>query len=290
MITPYFPPALGGACRMLGGIANSLAVKGHSVTVLTLGLGSAVEHDHDDAAKYRVVRVQGQWQNLKTVAVMGVALDKLLAQNRYDLIFCGTAYSSAALAYLATRVRATPYVVYSHGEDVTIVGDSGWKHLLLKRALQASSHTFANSGFTRAALERAGAIDVETLHPSIDASLYLAATDERAARLVESVGLEGRAANLLITVARLQERKGHDVVVRALPMIAQQVHDVHYLIEGKGERSRLLNLAEALGVRNRVTIVESLSESELADAYRASKLNVLVSHADANKERCQQRG
>lgn len=269
---------------MLGGIAGSLAAEGHDVAVLTFGEGSATERDHDQTAPFRVHRVIAQWQTLKTVAAMGRELAKLVAKNDYDLIFCGTAYSSAALTYLITRVRRTPYVVYSHGEDVTIVGDSRWKRMLLKRALQSSKHTFANSGFTRAALEHAGARHVETLHPSIDSSAYVAATDDDAARFVDSIGLSGRANNLLVTVARLQERKGHDVVVQALPMIAAQIPDVHYLIVGKGEPNTLLDLASKKGVRDRITIVESLTDEQLGHAYRASKLNVLVSRADANKE------
>ncbi len=284
VITPYFPPEVGGACRMLGGIADSLAAEGHSVTVLAFGSGSAIEKQHDDAANYNVRRVHAQWQNLKTVTAMGGTLGRLVARSRFDLIFCGTAYSSAALAYLATRLRATPYVVYSHGEDVAIVADSTWKRLLLKRALQGSKHTFANSAFTQEALTRAGAVDVETLHPSINAAPYLATTDERAERFAIFAGLSGRTENLLITVARLQERKGHDVVIRALPMIACQVRNVHYLIVGKGDQGRILDLAQELGVRDRVTIMESLSESDLAGAYRASTLHVLVSRADANSE------
>ncbi len=129
VITPYFPPAIGGACRMLG--------------------------------------------------------PHLLGPHRLT----GTAYSSAALTYLATGVRRTVLISVAR----------------------------------------------------------------------------------LITVARLQERKGHDVVVQALAMIAALVPDVHYLIVGKGDQKRILDLAEQLEVRHRVTIVESLSDELLVDPTSAEE-------------------
>jgi phosphatidyl-myo-inositol dimannoside synthase len=291
IITPYYPPAFGGACRMLGGIAEHLQERGHTVDVLTFGTNSTEEVAYDRAAQPKIFRVSAQEQNLKSIAAMGRKLLVLCSKTKYDAMFCGTAYSSAALAYLVTRVRRTPYVVYTHGEDVTIVGSSRWKKAWLLRAMRASGHTFTNSRFTANALGdivgRGGPAslpEVEVLHPSIDPTEYLASTDDRAARWLRAQGLENRRSNLLITVARLQERKGHDTVVQALPEIARHIPDVHYLIVGKGDPTKLNDLAAKHGVADRVTIIHSLNDEELADAYRASTLHVMVSRFDGSKE------
>jgi phosphatidyl-myo-inositol dimannoside synthase len=286
VITPYYPPALGGACRMLGGIAEHLQNQGHSVDVLTFGTDAPAQRAFDKASKPTIHRVPAEWQTLKTVVAMGKRLMTLTAKTKYDVVFCGAVYSSAALAYLVTRVRRAPFVVYSHGEDVTIVGDSTWKKFLVKRALSASDHTFANSRFSANELVRFGspAASVEVLHPSIDASNYLATSDERAASWLVRAGLEKHRANLLITVARLQERKGHDTVIQALPEVAKHIPDVHYLIVGKGDPTKLYDLAKQNGVDDRVTITHSLNDDELADAYRASTLHVMVSRFDSSKE------
>jgi phosphatidyl-myo-inositol dimannoside synthase len=286
LVTPYFPPALGGACRLIGGIADSLSADGHQVEVLTFGAGSPEESAFDLSSSAAVHRVRAEWLNMRSTLQMGTRLASLASSTNYDLIVCGGVYCSAVLAYLVSRIRRVPFIVYSHGEDVTIVGDSWWKKAVLKRTLRASKHTFANSKFTYRELLRAGAVEsrVGLLYPSIDAKKYTGGSDARSAAFLESVGLSGDSKNVLITVARLQERKGHDSVISALPIIAAQVPDVHYLIVGKGDQTRLNELARSLGVDTRVTIVSSLSEEALADAYHAASVNVMVSRYDGSKE------
>jgi phosphatidyl-myo-inositol dimannoside synthase len=286
LVSPYFPPALGGACRLIGGIADSLSADGHHVEVLTFGTGSPEEAAFDLHSTSVIHRVRAEWLNMRSTLQMGTRLASLAASSNYDLIVCGGVYSSAVLAYLVSRVRRVPFIVYSHGEDVTIVGDSWWKKAVLKRTLRASKHTFANSKFTYGELLRAGAVEsrVGLLYPSIDARKYVGGSEARAAAFLESVGLSGKSTNLLITVARLQERKGHDSVISALPIIAARVPDVHYLIVGKGDQTRLNELAQSLGVESRVTIVSSLTEEALADAYYAASVNVMVSRYDGSKE------
>jgi phosphatidyl-myo-inositol dimannoside synthase len=286
LVSPYFPPALGGACRLMGGIADSLSTDGHQVEVLTFGAASPEQTAFDLGSSSVIHRVPAEWLNMRSTLQMGQRLLALTSTRNFDLIVCGGVYSSAVLTYLVSRVRRVPFIVYSHGEDVTIVGDSWWKKAVLKRTLRSSKYTFANSRFTYSELLRAGAVQskVGLLYPSIDANKYTGGTDARSAAFLESVGLKEKSKNLLITVARLQERKGHDSVISALPIIASQVPDVHYLIVGKGDPTRLNDLARRLGVESRVTIVSSLSEEALADAYHAASLNVMVSRYDGSKE------
>jgi phosphatidylinositol alpha-1,6-mannosyltransferase len=281
LVTPYFPPSLGGACRMMGLIADSLLADGHHLDVLTLAHGVG---GPPVTARGVIDRVPGSGQRARPVAAMGLRLLSVLASRpRYDLIFCGVAYASAVLAYLATRGLPTPYLVYSHGEDATVVESSKAKRRLLTLALRGAAHLFANSAFSRAALLRLGAPAerTEVLHPSIDPSRYLQATDAQARSFAESRGLAG--ARLLLTVARLQERKGHDTVLRALPLILQRFPDVHYLVVGNGDTARLGRLARECGVADHFSIVSSLDEDALASAYRACALNVMVSRAEGGE-------
>jgi phosphatidyl-myo-inositol dimannoside synthase len=286
LVTPYFPPALGGACRLFGGISDSLLADGHDVEVLTFGLESPEQISFDLGNPAPIHRIPAEWLTMKSTFQMGRRLLSLTSSKKFDLVVCGGVYSSAVLAYFVSRVQRVPFITYSHGEDVTIVGDSRLKKAVLKRTLRSSKYTFANSKFTYSELLRAGAVasKVGVLYPSIDAKKYTAVTDARSASFLESVGLKGKGKNLLITVARLQDRKGHDSVISALPIIATQVPDVHYLIVGKGDPTRLNDLARGLGVDSRVTIVSSLTEESLAAAYHAATLNVMVSRYDGTKE------
>jgi phosphatidyl-myo-inositol dimannoside synthase len=174
--------------------------------------------------------------------------------------------------------------VYSHGEDTIGIETSRWKQPLMARALSQAAYVFANSEFTRERLVRTGAAReaVEILYPSIDASRYTGVTDDEGQAFLASLGLAGR--QVILTVARFQARKGHDTVVRALPAIAARVPDVQYLVVGKGDASEVSRLAASLGVSERVTIVHSLSDEDLARAYRGCRLYVMPSRADASGE------
>src|SRR5690606_28807668 len=58
---------------------------------------------------------------------------------------------------------------------------------------------------------------------------------------------------LLLTVGNVTERKGQDVVIRALPHILKQVPDTHYLIAGlPTKRDEFLAIARELGVESHV--------------------------------------
>ncbi len=48
---------------------------------------------------------------------------------------------------------------------------------------------------------------------------------------------------VVLTVARLEERKGHDVVLDAIRRVAPDHPDVHYLVVGQGDDSRLREMA-----------------------------------------------
>ncbi len=90
--------------------------------------------------------------------------------------------------------------------------------------------------------------------------------------LVARYGLKGR--RVVMTAGRLdtspQERgKGFEEVIDALPLLAQRIPEVRYLIVGDGDdRTRLEERAHKLGVANRVIYTGYVAESEKADYIR----------------------
>lgn len=104
----------------------------------------------------------------------------------------------------------------------------------------------------------------------IDLGMY--GPGPKRADLLQRYGLEGRT--VIMTVGRMQftpneVRKGFDEVIGALPLIAEQVPDVSYLIMGDGDdRGRLEDMARSLGVADRVVFTGYVKEAEKSDHYR----------------------
>jgi glycosyltransferase involved in cell wall biosynthesis len=90
--------------------------------------------------------------------------------------------------------------------------------------------------------------------------------------LVARFGLAGR--KVVLTAGRLDtgamdQNKGFDEMLEALPGLARQVPDVTYLIMGDGpDQVRIEQKAKDLGVRDRVVFAGYVSEVEKADHYR----------------------
>ncbi|MDP7069638.1 MAG: glycosyltransferase family 4 protein, partial [Candidatus Peribacteraceae bacterium] len=80
---------------------------------------------------------------------------------------------------------------------------------------------------------------------------------------------------VLLTVGGLKERKGQDIVIRALQKIRQQREDVVYVLVGEGNwKPGLQKLAEELGVADAVDFVGSKKGDELVSLYNACDVYV----------------
>lgn len=80
---------------------------------------------------------------------------------------------------------------------------------------------------------------------------------------------------LLLTVGGLWGRKGHDLVLCALPTILRAHPDVQYVIVGDGNaRAHLEHLAISLGIGNHVTFAGRKSGEELVAYFQACDIYV----------------
>jgi phosphatidylinositol alpha-1,6-mannosyltransferase len=83
---------------------------------------------------------------------------------------------------------------------------------------------------------------------------------------------------VILSVGNLVARKGHDMVIRALPRLRLIVPEVTYLIVGQGSyRTQLENLARSLGIRDCVIFAEWVSAEDLPDIYALSDVFVMPS-------------
>jgi phosphatidylinositol alpha-1,6-mannosyltransferase len=98
----------------------------------------------------------------------------------------------------------------------------------------------------------------------------------RARAFRQRFGLE--PARLLLTVGRVTERKGQDVVIRALPYILDSGLDVHYLMAGVPILGPQMEaLAQELGVADKVHLLGRLDDETVVDAYNACDVFVMTS-------------
>src|SRR3989304_2206710 len=92
--------------------------------------------------------------------------------------------------------------------------------------------------------------------------------------LVEKHRLQNK--QIIMTVGRLDERKGHDMVIRAMTQLTKRFPDVVYMIVGKGrEEQRLKSLADNLKLHDRVVFTGFVADESLPDYYNLCDVFVL---------------
>jgi phosphatidylinositol alpha-1,6-mannosyltransferase len=83
----------------------------------------------------------------------------------------------------------------------------------------------------------------------------------------------------LLTIARLEDRyKGHDVIIRALPLIRAAIPDVQWIVIGEGPlRSGLEHLAAAHAVADSIRFLGAVSDEERNSWLRRADLLAMPS-------------
>ena len=81
----------------------------------------------------------------------------------------------------------------------------------------------------------------------------------------------------MLTVGRLQKRKGHDMMIRALSQVREAIPDVLFAIIGSGEELEpLKKLVESEGQQKHVLFHGKLADEQLRQAYQQTDLFVLA--------------
>jgi phosphatidyl-myo-inositol dimannoside synthase len=271
-----------GSGTVLRGVIEYLARRGDQVEVLTYGTKNQTVQIHLDSEHSFVAHHIGALRLPGASSLTMLArLVSLGAFGRFDLILCGVASPTAILTYLTHSITRSPYSVYSHGEDVTeVTKRRGIKRLLLAPALHAASAIMANSHFTRDAIAAFGIARDRILYmpPWVDRQRFDDVSPEQVEHLRARWDLEGK--RVILTVARLAERKGHDTIIRALPALCADIPNLHYVIVGHGDQQALRKLARDEGVADHITFVEYVPDSELPALYHLCDLFAMVSRWD----------
>lgn len=268
------PPASGGA---RGGVGD----KTSSRLRAPRSLGERVERGGKLVVYHRELLsfFWPKWLRAYFEAVKIIRNDKIEAVHLSHILPIGY------VAWMIKKVLEIPYAVYLHGMDITLTQKSPWKRWWAKKILRGADLIVANSEFTAAEAIKAGAKKekIEILYPCPNFSLpersgSTCETDNADRRDASPAGSLGSARddenkNIILSVGRLVERKGFDKVIEAMPEILRAVPDAEYQIVGFGPYAvELKNLAEKLGIGERVKFFSNISNTELPEFYKNCKI------------------
>jgi glycosyltransferase involved in cell wall biosynthesis len=194
--------------------------------------------------------------------------------HRPSHVFCGH-IKLAPLIQLLCQRWGVPYTVLTYGKEV-------WYRLPDRehQAIAAAAGIWTISRYSRDRLCAANDLNpqnVQILPCAVDGETFIPGC--KSPGLITRYGLAD--AQVLMSVARLWPTdlyKGVDVTIRALPAIAQVFPQVKYLVIGRGDdQPRLAQLAQDLGVGDRVIFAGFVPTSDLAEHYRLADAYIMPS-------------
>ncbi len=149
------------------------------------------------------------------------------------------------------------------------------RHGLIRRAAQLVSV----SRFVANGVQECFGRESTVIHHAVDTNRFKPCPDARA-KVRAMLGLPMEAP-LLVTAAALEERKGVQWVLRALPRLADQFPNVVYLVLGDGShRPALEKLSDELGIGGRVRFLGA--QSDIAPFYQAADLSLILARGEAS--------
>lgn len=272
LISQVFPPRHGGSGRWFWELYRRL----QSVKVHVVAGHAASEAAFDRDAGLPITRLGLDFANWgvlhrkssREYAHTLLELRRIISRVRPSALHSGKCLPEGLLAAALGRWSGIPFLVYAHGEELTLARTSGELRWLTARVLARASTVVANSVHTRQMLEehwRVPGARILVMHPGVDTRKFAPAETSQQVR--QQFGWSGR--RVVLTAGTLQKRKGQDMLIRALPAIRAQVPEVLYVMVGEGpDRADLERLAADHHVRDAVQFRGAPSDDELVACYQ----------------------
>jgi phosphatidylinositol alpha-1,6-mannosyltransferase len=240
VLTPDFPPDKGGIQVLVHRIVSSWT----RLDPRVITLRSQDAEGFDEGLAFPVHRVgyvrAGHRARLAALNAVAAAVG---VGRRPDAVLSGHIVMSPA-AWLITRTLRIPFVQYLHGQELAV------RPKLASFAVRHAAASVAVSRHTEKLAADCGApaARVRRIHPGVD--------------LASSNSTSPKRSDIVV-VARLDERyKGHDVLIRALPLVRSRVPDARLVIVGDGVlRGAYENLARSFGVADSVVFMGAVDEA-----------------------------
>ncbi|WP_049980593.1 glycosyltransferase family 4 protein [Halolamina rubra] len=265
-VTPRYPPNTGGVETHVKEISERLADRGHEVVVHTADLGPDVD-GWELRNGVEVHRHRGFSPGEAFHIAPGIASS--IRKTDADVVHAHN-YHSFPLLFAALGVTDQRFVVtaHYHGESASDFRDRllSLYHPFGKWAVKQADKVIAVSEWERDRLREDFGVDATVIPNGVDVERFASAEPEV------------RDRPYLLTVGRLEEYKGVQHVIRAMPEL--EAYDL--LVAGSGPyREELERVAIEEGVEDRVEFLGYVDDERLPRLYAGADVYVTLSEFEA---------
>lgn len=283
VLTEIFPPTFGGSGRYFSELYSRLPRDQYLIYAAETPTAAEYDRTHDLNLVRRpmVIGDRGirRYGSLKFYLQTALRVRKLVKREGIGMIHCGRNLPEGFVGYLVNKLCGVPYLFFTHGEDISVSRRSREMTWMTRRVMAAARGAIGNSFNTRRLLIEEWGYPAErigVIQPGVDTTRYVPVPRDEAQRT--ELGWSGRT--VILTVGRLQKRKGQDMMIRALAAIRQSHPSVLYAIIGTGEEDApLRELAKREGQQDHVQFIGGVSDDRMLQCHQQCDLFALPNRA-----------
>ena len=282
IITGHFPPCKGGGIAEWAlGIARELPKIGYQTSVYATNRKDRDLTVHKDESFSCVTMYGRNWHEFHKWYSM-YYMWKILNKNP-ETIFIATTWGMAkSYSYLKKKYPLSKMIVVAHGLEVTRLKE-GKELTAFKNVVNDSDLILCVSKYTKnEIIDRVDGIEtnhIKFLPNGVDINRFFPV--ENTSGFLNRYNIPENS-NIILTLARIIRRKGHDTVIKCLPSLIKKFPNIQYVIAGPHRKKdtyldELKLLAKKLSVENHIVFVDYIPDSDLNEIYSRSQVYVMVS-------------
>jgi glycosyltransferase involved in cell wall biosynthesis len=203
-------------------------------------------------------------KSMRTAALAAFGLTRAMAERPQLLLATHPNFTRAF--GLLKKWRGTPYVSAVHGTDAWDITSPS-----LKRAILGADGLLSVSAYTKSKIVECTGIDpsrVGIVPNTFDDKRFT--IGPKPAHLLQRYSLT-EDQPVILTVGRLwksERRKGHDIMLDAIPLVRENFPKVRYLVAGTGDDTeRLRSRVQSEGLSDSVTFAGFVPDDDLCAHY-----------------------
>lgn len=249
--TQCFPPDIGGIEDLVYNLALALHKAGKEVVVLADG-------KQEIASDFLVTRFSGPkfWRKIRKKRHIA----SIINRQKPEAIITD---SWKSLEYLPKNALECKIISLAHGAEFSPNRISAGRQKRIIKALSLVTYVIANSEYTKSLVDKYLKNQKSLIiNPGFNFS---------------SLDLEKKKATpTLVTISRLEPRKGIDKIIKILPRLKKDFPDIAYKIAGNGQdMERLKKLANTCQISEQVEFLGFVSQEEKERLYQNAALFVM---------------
>lgn len=279
MITENFPPKSGGSGRWFWELYSRLP-RGEYEVLAGEDLSAAKFDDDASLPIHRDNLTSTEWGFASIIGLRFYIsrvwrIRKIVKKNNITNLHCGRVLPEGVIACLLNILTGIPYTCYVHGEDLETAQSSREQYFICGQVIKRAKNIICNSQNSANIVAKFGAeasAKTLVLHPGVDSNVFVPANTNQA--ILSALGWSNK--KVVLTVGRLQARKGQDMMIRAVAEIIKHIPNFLYAVVGDGDcKDELLRLVEELRLHDHVQFLSEISDQDMINCYQQCDLFIL---------------